>query len=421
MNEEFTIYFQLASALAIGLLIGTERGWKKRESEAGQRVAGVRTYGLIGLTGGAIGLLGGVDQGLLLGLSFIGLAVVLVSVYVINLVRNSGDAGITSLIAGLLTFVLGALAASGEVTAAATSAVVTTLLLGYKPLLHEWLRRLEGAELRAGIKLLLISVVMLPVLPNRGFGPWQILNPYAIWWMVVLIAAISFTGYFALKLAGAQRGTIYTGIFGGLASSTAVTLHFSRIARKNKTLAPVMGTGILLACFTMVPRLLVLVAVVNPALLPGMIAPAIIMALTLLLPALWQHRIQQRHLSTEESPLKNPLQLGMALGFGALLGIIMILAKALQLQFGDAGVVALAAISGITDADAITLSVARISQTDLTPYTAVMAIFVAAAANNLAKAGLAIAISGRSMAYRVGLPLCCSAVAALAALVMLGG
>jgi len=415
MGGELSVYYQLASALVIGLLIGTERGWKKRGSTSGMRVAGVRTYGLIGLTGGVIGLLGGPGDRLFLGLSFVALAAVLASAYVANLIRDEGDAGITSLVAGLLTFVLGALAARGDVAAAAAAAVVTTLLLGYKPVLHEWLHKLEGDELRAGIKLLLISVVMLPVLPNRGFGPWQVLNPYAIWWMVVLIAGISFAGYFALKVAGAQRGTVYTGIFGGFASSTALTLHFSRIARNDTTLAPVLGTGILLACLTMVPRILVLVAVLNPGLLPRMIVPALAMALTLLLPALWQLRVRTQRAGAGDSPLRHPLELGTALGFGALLAVIMVLVKALQLQFGDAGVLALAAISGITDVDAITLSVARMGNTDLAPHSAVLAIVIAAAANNLAKAVLTVSIAGRGLVTRVGLPLAGSALAALVA------
>ncbi|MEE4145439.1 MAG: MgtC/SapB family protein [Halieaceae bacterium] len=413
MDGELTVYYQLASALVIGLLIGTERGWKKRGSTKGKRVAGVRTYGLIGLTGGVTGLLGEPGDGVFMGLSFVALSIVLASAYVTNLIRDDGDAGITSLVAGLLTFVLGALAARGEVAAAAAGAVVTTLLLDYKPVMHEWLHKLEGRELSAGIKLLLISVVLLPVLPNRGFGPWQVLNPFAIWWMVVLIAAISFAGYFALKVAGAQRGTVYTSIFGGLASSTALTLHFSRLARDNARLAPVLGTGILLACFTMVPRILVLTAVLNRELLPQMIVPALAMALTLLLPALWQLRARTQSAGAEDSPLRHPLELGTALGFGALLAIIMVLAKALQLQFGDAGIHALAAISGITDVDAITLSVARMSKADLAPHSAVVAILIAAAANNLAKAVLAVAIAGRGLVIRVGLPLAGSALAAL--------
>ena len=181
MTAEQHIFYNLGAALAIGLLIGVERGWQKRAVQEGRRIAGVRTYGLIGLLGGGLAQLAGQFGSLILGLSFIGLAGTLTTVYVINLRQGDGDMGITSLIAGLLTFVLGAVAAMGEVTIAAAFAVVTTLLLSYKPLLHRWVRALEPEEVRAGIKMLLISVVLLPILPDKGYGPSQALNPYEIW------------------------------------------------------------------------------------------------------------------------------------------------------------------------------------------------------------------------------------------------
>jgi len=190
MEDEQQTFLRLSVALAIGLLIGVERGWKEREAREGERVAGVRTYGLIGLLGGGMALVAERLGPLPLALAFVALAGVLTAAYAINVERDD-DAGITSLVAGLLTFVFGALAALGQVAVAAASAVVTTLLLGFKPVLHRWVSALEGKELRAGLKLLLISVVLLPILPDRGYGPWHALNPYQIWWMVVLIAAIS--------------------------------------------------------------------------------------------------------------------------------------------------------------------------------------------------------------------------------------
>lgn len=227
MSEEQQTFYYLGVALAIGLLIGVERGWKEREVEEGERVAGVRTYGLIGLLGGGVALLSNHIGSLVMGFAFLGLAGALTMSHIVNM-PSEEDAGITSLVAAFIVFVFGAMAAMGEVVIAAGSAVVATLLLTYKPLLHRWVSALETEELRAGIKLLLISVVLLPILPNQGYGPWQTLNPYMIWWMVVLIATISFVGYFAIKIGGAHRGIVFTGLFGGLASSTALTLHFSR-------------------------------------------------------------------------------------------------------------------------------------------------------------------------------------------------
>jgi uncharacterized membrane protein (DUF4010 family) len=413
MSEEQQVFYHLGVALAIGLLIGVERGWKERETVEGERVAGLRTYGLIGLLGGGSALLAEYIGSLAVGLGFLGFSVMLTAVYVVNLHRGQEDAGITSLVASLLTFVFGALAASGEVAVAAAFAVITTLLLGYKPQLHHWLSVLEGKELRAGLKLLLISVVLLPVLPNRGFGPWQALNPYAIWWMVVLIAALSFVGYFAVKLQGTGRGTIFTGLFGGLVSSTALTLHFSRMARRNAGIAPMLATGILLACGTMFPRMLLLASLLNPQLFRPLLLPAAVMACLVYVPALWQWR-SHRHASTgTESPVTNPLELKAALSFGVLLALVILLSKALRTWFGDAGMLVLAAASGVADVDAITLSLAGMTGEGLSLSVVVLGIVIAAAVNTLTKGGMALAIGGRALALRVGLPLLASAVCGL--------
>lgn len=177
MNEEQQIFYYLSVALAIGLLIGAERGWQERKAEEGARIAGVRTHGLIGLLGGIVALMTEQLGPLTLGLAFIGMTGVLTTVYVVNL--NTDDkVGITSLVAALLTFALGALAATGATGTAAAVAVVTTLLLGYKPTLHRWLSRLENHELHAAIKLLLISVVLLPLLPDEGYGCHPLKSDY---------------------------------------------------------------------------------------------------------------------------------------------------------------------------------------------------------------------------------------------------
>jgi len=416
MSEELQAFYHLSVALAIGLLVGLERGWQGRDAAEGERLAGVRTFGLIGLLGGGSALLAEHTGLLILGLAFLGLAGLLTAAYVFNLQRGSDDVGITSLIAGLLTFVLGALAAIGEVAIAVASAVVTILLLSHKPLLHRWVGALEVTELHAGIKLLLISVVLLPILPNQGFGPWQALNPYTIWWMVVLIATISFAGYFAIKIGGARRGAVFTGLFGGLASSTAVTLHFSRMSRRHATMAPVLTMGILLACGTMFPRMLAIAALINPDMFMPMLVPATVMALLVYLPALVLYRRSpRRKKSHTESPLKNPLELKSAFSFGLLLALVMLLSKALQNWYGEAGLLALAAASGVADVDAITLSLARMSQDDLALRVATLGVVIAASINSLIKGGMAIVIGGRDVGFRVGVPLLLSTIGGLVA------
>ena len=415
MNEEQQLFYHLGASLAIGLLIGVERGWEKRTAQEGRRIAGLRTYGLIGLLGGALAQLAGQYGPLILGLSFIGLAGTLTTVYVINLRHGDGDLGITSLVTGLLTFVLGALAAMGEVAIAAAFAVVTTLLLSYKPLLHNWVSTLEPDELRAGIKMLLISVVLLPILPDKGYGPAQALNPYEIWWMVVLVAAISFIGYFAVKIAGTRRGIVFTAMFGGLVSSTALTLHFSRMLRNDPAMTPILSMGILLACGTMFPRMLLVASIVNPGIMQTLLVPATVMSLITYLSAVFYWRSVSHDGSQTVSPLKNPLELKTALGFGLFLALVMLLGKVLRNLFGASGVLALAAASGVADVDAITLSLARMSQDDLMLHVAVSGIVIAAAMNSLVKGGMAMFIGGRHVGLRVGLPLLGSTVGGLLA------
>ena len=415
MNEEQAIFYNLGAALAIGLLIGVERGWEKRSAPEGKRIAGIRTYGLIGLLGGGLALLAGRFGPLILGLAFIGLAGALTTVYVMNLRNGNEDIGITSLITGLLTFVLGALAVMGDVVIAVAFAVVTTILLSYKPLLHHWVSVLEPEELRAGLKMLLITVVLLPVLPDKGYGPMQSLNPYEIWWMVVLVAAISFIGYFAIKIAGARQGIVFTSLFGGLSSSTALTLHFSRMLHRNRAMTSMLSMGILLACGTMFPRLVLIASVVNAGLVQLLLVPATVMALLIYVPAIFYWRAGSHKETDVASLLKNPLELKTALGFGLFLALIMLLGKVLQGGFGQSGVLALAAASGIADVDAITLSLSRMSQDQVMSQVAVGGIVIAAAMNNLVKGGIALFVGDRSTGLQVGLPLLASAIGGLLA------
>lgn len=413
MDIELQSAYRLFVALAIGLLIGLERGWKGREAEEGEREVGLRTLGLVGLVGGLSGLLAERFGGVVIGLLFIGIAIVLGGVYVVK-VRERGDVGLTTEIAVLATFLLATLAGLGQLAIASAGAVVMALLLTYKNQLHGWLRALARLELLAAFKLLLISVVLLPLLPNQGFGPWQALNPYIIWWMVVLIAAISFVGYFAIRIAGARAGTIFTALFGGLASSTATTLNLARLARRRNADVSLLSGGILLACGTMFPRMLLVATVIHAPLFPVLVWPAAAMALLTYGPALWLLRKPRETPSGEDMLPRNPLELTSALTFGGLLALVMVLGKALTEWFGDVGVYALAAASGVADVDAITLSLARMGSEELAASTAVLGIVIAASVNSLVKAGMAGMVGGRWLGIAVGQPLAAAVAAGLA-------
>jgi uncharacterized membrane protein (DUF4010 family) len=419
MNALQTDGFTLLLALLIGLLFGVERGWRHRETPEGERTAGLRTFALLGLLGGICALLAARFGGLVFGLAFLAVALVLVAAHRVES-RVNRDLGMTSVAAALLAFGLGGLSVAGEPSLAAASAVLAALLLSYKRTLHGWLGRLQRDELLAVLKLLLISVVVLPLLPDRGYGPWDALNPRAIWWMVVLIASISFVGYVAVRIGGTQRGLLFTGLFAGLASSTALTLQFSRAARASADAAPLFAAAILIACGTMFPRMLLVASLIHPALFQALWPAASIMLVGSALPALWfWHRGARDGAPGPRSLLKNPLDLLPALGFGALLALVMLLGEGLRRVAGDAGLLALAGVSGLSDVDAITLSFARMASADLALQTASTGIVVAAASNTLAKAALASGVGGVALARRVVPPLALSAVAGLLVIFLL--
>ena len=408
---------QLTVALAIGLLVGTERGWKNRTLGEGRRLAGLRTFGLTGLLGGLMGLLSLATGPLPIGLVFIGLAILLGAAYVrTTQPQPDSDISITTMVALLLTYALGALATRGEVALAAAAAVIATLLLDMKATLHGWLVRLEARELTALLRLLLISVVVLPFLPDRDFGPWQSFNPYQLWWMVVLISAISFSGYVAVKLLGERRGLALTALFSGLASSTALTLHFARLARHQPRGGALLSAGILFACAAMLPRMLVVVLVLHPQLAISLLPPFAVMEIILLLPALfWWHR-GGRAPAPDTGHLSNPVELRFALGFGVLLSLVAMICAGVRHLIGDQALVGVALLSGIADVDAITISLSRLSHAGVAAATAVDGIVLAAASNNLAKGVMAALIGGGATGWRVALPLIVSATAGVALL-----
>lgn len=418
IQEEHPILL-LVVALALGLLIGIERGWKERDTPEGRRTAGIRTFGLIGLLGGLGGLLGEAFGALALGLVFITVAAT-VMVARRQALPSSRDLGLTTEIAALVTFVLGALATHGEIAVAAAGAVATVALLSLKPLLHGWLRRTEERDLFAGIKLLLISVIILPVLPDRGYGPWQALNPYEIWLMVVLIASLSFAGYLAVKLTGARHGILLTGLFGGLVSSTATTLTLAHFARDHRTHA-LPAAGIVLASAVMLPRMLVLVVALNPGLLTGLLVPAGMMLLVLGSAAAWLTRGSHDAEPVTGPKLHNPLELRTALVFGLILAAVMLAASALHAWLGEKGVYLAAAFAGIADVDAITVSLARLAvgADGITPLQ--QGIIIAAVSNTLFKGALASAIAGRGLAVRVLPAMLAAAAAGIAGALLLIG
>lgn len=411
--------FALLSALAIGLLIGVERGWAQREVSEGQRIAGVRTYALLGLLGGMLGVLS-LDGGpAVLVAGLIAVAAIIITAYIMGFRVIDADVGITSAVASMTTFVLAMVAGRGDIEVAGAGAVMTVLLLGLKPELHGSLQRINRDELKAVFKLLVLSVVLLPILPDATYGPWDTLNPRVIWWLVVLIAGLSFAGYLAVRAFGPTRGILATGLFGGLASSTALTAHFARLSRRGTDLAPLLGGGILLASTSMSVRTLVIVAALDVRLIPPLLPPLVAMGLVGVASAFWLGRRNPGATTAQVSQLSSPVAVIPALGLGLILAAILVVTAAAREWFGATGVLAVALLSGIANIDAIAVSLAQMASADGPRALAAAGVMAAITSNSIAKAIMARMIGGPALARYAGPPLALTALLGAVATVLL--
>ena len=405
--DTLDLFQRLSVSLAIGLVIGLERGWHARLEAEGERAAGFRTHALAGVLGGVWGAIarGGGDIGLVaLAVAF----ATFTGVIAFDRYRETGHDGTfgaTTVVAAMLAFALGAFAVVGDVQVAAAGGVVVAALLALKGVLHAWVQRLSWAELRSGLVLLAMTFVMLPLLPNRPIDPWGALNPFSLWLMTIMIAVLSFAGYAAIKIVGARRGVLLTGVGGGLVSSTAVTLNMARIAREHPEERNRLVASALVASATMMARILVVVGVINAALLSQLAGPVGAAGLALALVALFLLKSGGPEGDDDgQIVLRNPFELATVLQFGALLTVISVLAKAVTVYAGDIGVYALAAISGIADVDAITLSMAQLGGAgSLGLEVAARAIAIVVAVNTVSKTVMGWIAGGSEVGWRLAI------------------
>lgn len=396
-SEIVEAFHRLGAALAIGLLIGIERGWKDRDGPEGSRTAGLRTFTLIGLLGGVSSLIAQELGGLVLALAAIGFAGAITAFEVLH-ARRTETSDSTPLVAALLVFGLSAYAALGNYHVAAAAAVATAAILHFKASLHGWLKKITFDELRAGLALAAMTAIVLPLLPAQPIDPWDSVSLRAVWLLTIMIAAISFVGYLAIRIAGPERGPLIAGIAGGLVSSTATVVSLSRMARRRRRGAPPLIAGALAANTVMFVRVLVLAGLLRPdlaialaaALLPAALASAAATAWLAFLPKPDDANGDVNGGSALE--LKNPLSLTTALVFGVLLAVVSMAAAVLQMWVGPNGIFALAAVSGIADVDAIMLSMTQARSTP--PQTAAIAIMIVVAVNTVSKAVLARVAGG---------------------------
>lgn len=414
--DDVELFRRLSVALAIGLLVGLERGWRSRTEREGERAAGVRTFALSGLLGGVWGTIAerfaesGGAVALALASSVFAAAIV---VFMLREAVHDKTYSATSAVAALLTFALGALAALGEMQAAAAGGVATAALLALRSMLHGWLKRITWRELRSGLVLLAMTFILLPMLPDRTIDPWGALNPHALWLMTILIAALSFAGYIAIKLTGDDRGILLTGIAGGLVSSTAVTLSLARFSRDNPGREKPLAAGMMAAGATMILRVLVVVALANWSLFERLGAPLGAAAAVQALGAIAMVRTGGS--KGEGLAVSNPFDLATVLKFGALLTVITLAAKLTTSHAGHVGAYVLAAASGLADVDAITLSMARLDGSTITPAAGANAILIAVGVNTLVKAVLSWAAGGARIGRFMLIATAIALVAAIAA------
>jgi uncharacterized membrane protein (DUF4010 family) len=412
----------IAASAGLGALIGLIRQWSDQEKQRSGDSAdfvGVRTHTFWAVLG-CLGAGASERAPWAFPVVMIGVALHLIAM---RWSAHGGTApGGTSFAAALLTLFTGALIAWSQTQSAVLVAALTMVLLGLKQPIHAWTRHFTTADIRAVLQFVAITGVVLPLVPNRAMGPFDGFNPYSTWLMVVLISGIGFTGYVAMRLLGARAGIVVTSLLGGLASSTATTLAFSRRSREDEGLSLHYAFAITTACTVMLPRVGVVIALLNPAL--GLaVAPALaVMAVPAILFAVWflWPGAARGGADVAAPPLQNPLSLPTAIKFALLYAVFAFLVKAgTQLEWQQ-GLLPLSFVSGLTDVDAIALSMAQNQREagGVALALATDAVIIAAVANSLLKAGLGVSLGSPRLRGPVALVLGATAVVGVLAMVL---
>ena len=406
-NELAELLGHFAIALGLGGLVGAER--ERHVPVGDEAVLGIRTFALLGVTGAVLAHLGSASGNPTFEVGLGGVAVLLGGRWAFD--RGGRSGGLTTEVAALLTYALGGtLVIEGRAVAVALGVALAGALALKEPL-HRAVHSLGQADVYAVLKLLFATFVVLPVLPREAVDPWGALNPYALWWLVILIAGISLVGYVGVRWLGPERGTAAAGLFGGLVSSTAVTLALARRSRERAGMGTVLGVAILIAWSTMAVRVLVEVAVVERALVVPLLAPLAAFLVPAVVAAAWAWRRLPAAGPVPGVELDNPFRLGAAIRIALLFAVVLLGVRLAQLHLPASGVYVVAAIAGATDVDAITLSLAREASAGLDPRVAARAVVLACASNTLIKLGMALFLGDGALRRVCG----------VAAVVMLGG
>lgn len=385
---------QFAVSLGLGVLLGLER--ERAESS----IAGIRTFPLVSLFGTVCAQLGQVFGEWIIAAGLLALSALVVFANFARMKRGDVDPGMTTEIAVLLLYVLGAFLVAGNLLAGIVLGGAMAVLLHLKQPLHRFAAAVGERDMRAIMQFVLISLIILPVLPNREFGPYGVWNPFKLWLMVVFIVAISLCGYVAYKLLGARAGTVLGGVIGGLISSTATTVSFARRSAAQDALAPLAALVIMIASCISLVRVLVEIAAVSPGTFVETAPPlAAMLAICLAIAAVLFLRSTKSSAKMPEQ--KNPAEFKAAFIFGALYAAVLLAVALAKEFFGSAGLYVVAFFSGLTDMDAITLSSAQLAGAGtIETGTAWRAILIAAMANFLFKFGIVASLGSRALTAR---------------------
>lgn len=377
----------LGISLGLGLLVGLQR------ERSDSRLAGFRTFALVTMLGTLCALTSIQTGSWIVPAGLVALAAVIVVGNVAKIRLGEKDPGLTTEVAMLLMFGVGAYLPTGHTAVAVALGGGVAVLLHLKPQMHSFASRIGDTDFKAIMQFVLITLVILPVLPDKAFGPYAVLNPHRIWLMVVLIVGISLAGYVIYKLFGQRAGTLLGGFLGGLISSTATTVSYSRRARKVPEASGLAVLVIVIASTVVFLRVLVIIASVAPATLRGM-GPPLATMLGVLTVVATAKLLARRH---EQAPMPvqdNPSEIKSALFFALLFAVVLLVAAAAKENFGDRGLYVVGVLSGLTDMDAITLSTAQMVGSGKLDSNTGWRVILVAAMSNLVLKGATIALLG---------------------------
>lgn len=400
---EFEPWWRFAFALLIGALIGLEREFYQQKKESPD-FAGIRTFSLISLLGAVSAFLFD-DYGVVFAvLALAGLILMITVSYSGALNRSGTELGITTEVAAILTFLFGVLVIGEQEIVAIALAVVTSLLMAMKGRIHGAIRNLSTGDIHVTLQFALVSAVILPLLPNRALDPLGLLNPFQVWLMVVFISGIGFSGYILMNIFGQPRGINIMGFLGGLASSTATTISFSSASREHPEMTPQYARAVIMASTVMFPRIFILILVIHLPLALKVAVPLAVMLATglILIYILGKKETASREETQTDFKVSNPLKLSTAVKFGLLFAIVLVVTDFALNSLGSTGVYLTSLLAGLTDVDAISLSVTRLATNNqINTQVAGIAVLSAALANTISKGAISYFSGTRELRKRV--------------------